>query len=100
MNGSIGIILPWVRRVPGGLALAFCGALSAGSGCADEAPDQGAPESMRNASAGTAGKVSAVQPETKSGKQYGAPLKVSITVPDVAPGVEGTRCVQVRLGND
>jgi hypothetical protein len=31
--------------------------------------------------------------------QFAAPYHVSITVPDVAPGVEGTRCVKVRLEN-
>jgi hypothetical protein len=30
---------------------------------------------------------------------FAEPLHLSITVPDVAPGSEGTKCVRVRLGN-
>ncbi|HKP64608.1 MAG TPA: hypothetical protein VJV78_48060 [Polyangiales bacterium] len=77
-----------------GWALAGWTVLAACSGCAD---DTAAPHSSkRSANTGAAGsKASAAKPAEK----YGAPLKVSITVPDVEPGVEGTRCVQVRLGN-
>jgi hypothetical protein len=57
---------------------------------------------MGNANASAAGSGSGSgRSGNKAGAvdKFAAPLKVSITVPDVAPGVEGTRCVKVRLGN-
>ena len=39
------------------------------------------------------------EPVTPGDETYDAPLKVTMTIPDVPPGEEGTKCYKVHLGN-
>jgi hypothetical protein len=40
------------------------------------------------------------EPVVPGDETYGEPIKVTMTIPGVAPGEEGTRCMKVHLGNE
>ena len=44
-------------------------------------------------------RASSAASDAASAAMFGEPLRLSIKVPSVAPGSEGTQCVRVNLGN-